>query len=196
MIDHARLARITAVCRTETLRIRDQRSCIASVRILTEVLGYFGHASEPLPCTTLVFNARGHEMANLGVPVGEWPEEAHSIGAVGTGVVRPETNGWDGHLIAIVEDQWLVDPSLDQFSRPERDITTYPVVLDARPWTDRSKPCQWGRPDGQVLVYQAMQTPGRWRNAPDWCGRENLRLFRTAIAAAIRTLKEEEAMAQ
>jgi hypothetical protein len=191
MIDLERLARITAVCRTETLHIRSERSCISSVRILTEVLDYFGHSSEPLPCTTMVFNAKGYELAEQGVPVDQWPPEAHSVGALGSGRLKPEVNGWDGHLVALVEDHWLVDPSLDQFSRPERGITTVPVVLDVTMWTDRSRACQWGRPDGQVLVYQVMPSPGPWRESPDWCGRENLKLFRSAIAASIRTLKQE-----
>lgn len=187
------LTHIVASVRYQTLQIRSANSCIASTRILTEVLRYFGYASEPLPCTTLVFNAAGYDYATREVPTDQWPIEAHSVGAVGSGRYRPETNAWDGHLVAIVDGRWLADPSLDQFARPQRGINVDPVVLDISDWHDRSRANHWQREDGVVIAYQAMRNPGPWRNAPDWSGKGNMRLFKPAIAAAIRYVRQAAA---
>lgn len=195
MLTIEQLARITAVCRVETLRFRSPDSCIASVRVLTDVLSYFGHSSEPLACTTVVFNAAGWEQLQQGIPHEQWSPEAHSVGVEGTGNLRShDPNRWDGHLVALVDDgRWLVDPSLDQFARPQRDINVMPAVLDATDWADRSRMHYWGRPDGTVVGYQVMAHAGPWRQSPDWRGRKNEAAFRASVGAAIRTLKEEVA---
>lgn len=177
---------VTAVVREEVLKVFSPDSCVASTWVLTEVLSYFGYTSEPLPVVALVFNEKGFEMASQGVPPSEWPDDAWSVGVEGTGVRELATRRWDGHLVALVNGNWLIDPSLDQFSRPQRGMATNPAVLDAAEWTVRTKMWCWRRADGVVIGYRLMEKPGAWRDAPDWGKKRELRIV---AAAAIKRLK-------
>lgn len=184
------LDRIVAVVREEVLKEFHADSCIASVKILSEVLDYFGHSSEPLPVIVCVFNAPAFQSLTAGIPMEDWPEEAWSVGITGTGESKEKR--WDGHLVAMVDGKWLVDPSLDQASRPARNITMSPVVLDATEWNehDRKDTWSWQRADGVTLMYKLMPKPGMWRNAPDWTSkRESAR--RRVVGSAIRRLKKQ-----
>lgn len=180
---------INTVCRTETLRQFSVTSCVASTRVLTDVLQYFGHSSEPLPVTVVAMNEGALEQLHQGVPVEDWPQDAWSVGVVGTGV--SENKRWDGHLVAIVDGKWLVDPSLDQASRPQRGLKLDPCVLDATSWTDKAQRATWRSENGIVLVYQQMTNPGNWRSSPDWALTKpaTRRSVRDAVARSIRLLK-------
>lgn len=140
----------------------------------------------------MVFNQEGWLLANAdpSVPVTEWPSTAWSLGIVGTGERVPETNGWDGHLVAYVDEadsRWIVDASLDQFSRPQRGIELLPSVFSMpKPWT--GDPMIFDKADGTVVVYRAMQNPGPWRRAPDWSGHKAAAA--RAAGAAIRMLRK------
>ena len=181
---HRWLSAVTRLCRAATLEVCSPDSCIASTRVLIGVLDYFGYASEPLPCTAVVWNAAGYEATDAEIPVDQWPPDAHSVGVVGTGAARAPKR-WDGHLVAMVEDRWLIDASLDQFSRPQKGIVTTPLVIDAVDWDDRTKMHVWRRGDGIVIGYQLMPNPGAWRSSPDWRGERHQRI----IGGVIRQIR-------
>lgn len=175
---------LTAITRSAALEVCRVDSCIASTRILTSVLDYFGYPSEPLPCRAVVWTSLGFEQAEANVPFEQWPEGAWSVGVSGTG----KTTGkrWDGHLVAMVADRWLIDPSADQFTRPQRGMNVGLVVVDAAEWGDRSRLHCWRRPDGLVVGYSLMPNPGGWRDSPDWRqGR-----YRDVVGTVIRRLKD------
>lgn len=181
----ASLAAITKASRAATLLACRSDSCIASTRILTGVLDYFGYSSEPLPCSAAIWNSAGFAASEAHLEVSEWPPEAHSVGVAGTGRVS-ETGRWDGHLVAMVEGRWLIDPSADQFARPHRNIVVGgPLVFDALAWVDRTRLNCWLRSDGLVFGYQLMPNPGPWRASPDWrSGR-----YREVVGDVIRELR-------
>lgn len=186
--EQTRLKLIVNVVRQEVLRGWQRDSCIASSRVLSEVLRYFGYTSEPFPVSVCAFNKAGFERLNTGDhDVANWPEEAWSVGIQGSGVSKD--NRWDGHLVLLVDGRWLVDPSLDQVSRPQRGIELHPAVLDTGHWADKTHDAWAWRDDedGTVLMYAAMAEPGDWRRSADWMGHKAE--VRTTVASVIRTLK-------
>lgn len=192
MSEQDKLTLITLTVRQEVLKNWNADSCIASTRILGEVLRYFGYTSEPLPVALCVFNKAGFERMEAGDhDVPNWPQEAWSVGIEGSGVssMKGERRSWDGHLVALVNDgAWLIDPSLDQLSRPHRGLSLTPVVLSAVEWDDYKHAYGWLNDDtGTVMIYQAMPEPGNWRSSRDWVGYKSE--IREAVAAAIRALK-------
>lgn len=185
-----RLHHITEVTRKHILTEWHADSCIASTRVLMTVLDYFGYPSEPMPVRLAVFTRQGWDMAERGVPVAEWPNEAWSVGINGSGA----TNGkrWDGHLVVslVVDDnRFMLDPSIDQVSRPQRGIILTPSIFGIEEWP-AGTPLRFERPsDGLVIMYDRLVDAGSWRRSPDWS--ERAWLVRRVAGAAIRELKEE-----
>lgn len=130
-------------------------SCIPSTRIGIDVLEYFGIHAKPLPLFVLVVNDAGIAMLDRGKTLNDvvdeafkhTKEEAGGPWTIGLGAPYESRGGqlaeagkWAGHLvIAIPQHRTLVDLSIDQISRPHKNITfTEPlvVVLDesSDPW--------------------------------------------------------------
>jgi hypothetical protein len=140
----------------------------------------------PLAVKVAVFNAAARPLATAGVPVSDWPPEAHSIGIDGSGQHRP--GGWNGHLIAVTGGH-LIAGSLDQMSRPHRGITlSGPGVFPVAP--------EWGAPGsgalefecggGGVIMYEPI-ADGQWRRSVNWSRKASE--IRQASGAAIRLLR-------
>lgn len=183
-----RLFRITSVVREEVLKHWQPDSCIASTRTLIEVLNYFGHTAIPLPVVVLAFNPAAWKLNLEGAPIDQWPAEAWSVGVQGSGVMNRESNRWDGHLVALVDNERLLDPSLDQLTRPERGIPMSPGTFRVANWSEGTQ-MLFERPDGVVIIYERMQDAGDWRKSPDWSKRESL--IRSTAGSAIRRLRDE-----
>lgn len=114
----------------------DAASCIATARIIIDVLGYFGIPAVPLPVETIVFNADAWHLLNEGGPAmvaaavqERDTEELGGPWTVGLGVIRdPEAIG---HVVVAVPSlNAVVDASIDQASRPHKNIVlTRPIIL-------------------------------------------------------------------
>jgi hypothetical protein len=108
----------TSVARPLMLEYLDGPSqCIACVRITEQVLGRFGIAVRPVPVSMVVqcsekrvafvagFDKRVRKAMRAKATA--WAKRAARTGS-----------GWEGHLICIAGDRWLIDPTLDQASAP------------------------------------------------------------------------------
>jgi hypothetical protein len=94
----------------------NRASCIFSTAVVCEVLTHFGMKSEPLRVTTGAFPDKG-----IGVV----------LGSDGDGVRQPaaKPGHWRGHLVSLVEDQYLIDTTLDQINRRGFCTVAKPVVI-------------------------------------------------------------------
>lgn len=185
------LALLTAQARPLILDYWGAYSCIASTRIAIDVLAEFGIAADALPVHAYIFNAplwkrleagecpEAREIERLYEVDGSW-----SIG-LGFGGDMGE-NKWPGHLVALVRrPQVIVDLSLDQASRPERQIHLAPIVAPA----DQSFLAGAGQLVGSVndtvIAYETIEEHG-YLGSPDWKERERHRRVVPEIVERIR----------
>lgn len=119
------LETIASVTRETVRETFNADSCIASSIIGQKVLAEYGITSRLVTVSATAYNDLWVQMRRDGIPPEEWPENAWSLGIVGTDTVDHENNRWDGHLVLVL--RWdgrrlLLDLSADQMSRPERDL--------------------------------------------------------------------------
>lgn len=158
--------------------------CIAATSIALDVLKYFHVDAQPLPVRATAMNRAMRERHEQGNPptaeeIAAWQAKPGPIDptepwGVGLGFENGGP-GWAGHLIAVIEERWLLDLALRQASRPERGL----VVPDAG-WGTITRPLprrvdQAGRllaladlADGGTLTYWTAPDAPDWRDAPDW----------------------------
>lgn len=164
--------------RDEMLRVFRSDSCIAATRITLDVLAHFHVLAEALPARLMIFNPafvqrieNGAEFPKSGDVVQEWAKEDGSwtlgVGYSDEGTLAPDK--WPGHLVAVTEDRWLIDCSLDQAIRLDRDIRVGPAVWDGV--TDafmRGHEPFVRSINGSVLKYMAFPDELRYKNSPNW----------------------------
>ena len=154
--------------------------CIGTCRILIEVLAHYGFSARAVPTTVFVYNAAMMRLLDTGVEIPEDREDRLALfnqtGAWGVGIVpdgtAPDVGGkYGGHLV-LQCDGLLIDGSIQQAQRAERDI-----VLPSLLWF---KPTPAGffatRVKGQttrgmlgecLLVYRRLDNPG-YLDSPNW----------------------------
>lgn len=110
--------------------------CIAATRVAVTVFERLGFEAYAQPTRLRVWNRKLWERIaseqntfahgvfldgewSVGVGFGEDPRKQHD----------PDWKGFDGHLVAIVDDRFLVDLSFGQTSRPQKGMPTKPVMI-------------------------------------------------------------------
>lgn len=187
------LTRIATAARDTVLCTHHERSCLMSTRVFIAAARYFGIFAKPVPVTVAHLNHAMVQAMDADLPKDEYPPEAWSVGVAGTGRFGRygDPKGWDGHMIAVA-DGALIDPSADQFSRPEKGMPLEPFAARC--------PSGWGSAGssplvfssdttGSVLRYAPMADPGPWRQGADWSGHKQI--ANAATADTIRALKSE-----
>lgn len=109
--------------------------CVLATRIAGHVFAELGVPARPLPVKLMVLNAEMQErtsaIGQLQPPSEEAAEEWRRAGAksilIGYGspdpVLAPRRfRGYDGHLVCVVREKWLLDLTLDQANRPADGI--------------------------------------------------------------------------
>lgn len=190
------LSRVTAVVRSEVLLHWKPDSCIASTRVLVDTLAYFGIDATPTPTRAAVFNRLAWGLAQQNKRPSAWPPEAWSVGVEGEGPAVD--GGWNGHLVAVVRKllpyRVLIDPSGDQFARPQHAIFATPLVASLPAlWTPQDPLVAAGvdldDQPGPVYVYAPLTGSHGWRLALDWCG--NVEPVTQAVAGSVSRIIEE-----
>ena len=116
--------------------------CIAGVRVLMKVFELYGYNSEPIPVQVHIFNKPMVRLLATGNPMPDDHRERLRLweitGAWGIGIVPQsavinalkghEGGGYGGHLVLRVKDV-LIDPTLQQAHRPERNVNITETVL-------------------------------------------------------------------
>lgn len=103
-------------------------SCIASTALAIDILKHYGIKAEAFPCTVMVFNAvNNQKIKEIGrLPNAEesraWQDDGGWSVGVGFGSKGMAENKWPGHLVVIVDDEILLDLSIDQATRPKHKM--------------------------------------------------------------------------
>lgn len=94
-------------------------SCIGAVRTTIEVMRLYGLRAVEKP-VCYVFQVPARHYARVG---GFSAAEQAEMKARAASWKDTSTGGWNGHLLVLVEDRWLLDPSLDQAEAPEFGVS-------------------------------------------------------------------------
>lgn len=110
------------------LRYYPPRSCIASTRVTIECLKRFRLAVRPVPVSFFVHIPS----RNLLYCSGASAEDRQRLKLNNANVELPTVSGqgWQGHVVAHVEERWLVDPSFDQAFFSFEDAGNLPPSLE------------------------------------------------------------------
>ena len=149
-------------------------SCIASTRITVEVFTRLGFKTIPLPCQVQIYNSKFREIFEREKhwPTKEEMEKWITEGAwgIGIGFGDNKEEGYLGHLVAIVENKHLIDSSIDQAERPNKEIF-FPAILV----TEVNRDFRRGKDKltivndrGTVMLYEPKIKDGKWEASPDW----------------------------
>jgi len=135
--------------------------CINGTRVGIHVLRNVGVEAKPVAVEFAILNRFAAELYLGGVPVGDWPEHAYSIGARSDH--EPAEGGWAGHLMIEGED-WVMDLSARQFHRPGKIDCPGPIVLAGALEANNA----WVDDHQQVLVIRRDPANNAWRGASGW----------------------------
>jgi hypothetical protein len=176
------LAVLARVGRVEIRKIYTLPSCIASTRIVIDVLGRYGIHSEPRAVTTRVSKAGG--------------------GGCFIGSVERHTRGlWKGttaaHLIAVIPGKnLLIDASIDQVNQPAHGLQVpCPFIAQVSNGFMARRERSYFFIDDYALIYEQDRLPRQIRQTPDWRSRFYNRPVVESICAHIesaRTVSDEE----
>lgn len=149
-----------------------RRTCILHTRYAVDTLRDLGLRARPFTTRVMVGNA---EWRRIAEQIGRWPQadewtdEAWCVG-VGFGAdPRDERPGYDGHVIAVVNDRWALDLTIDQANRPQYGIELSPHYWPATPAFLRGdEPAQFLVGEGSHVHYDAMPDDREFLHTPDW----------------------------
>jgi hypothetical protein len=120
--------------RSEILKEFRADSCIVSTAVGIDILNHFNVMAEPLAVRTSIFN---EPFASRLSKLQSWPnkkqvEEWSKEGSysVGIGFGAQQVDKWAGHLVVLVEKQFILDLSIDQASRPQYNMVLNPFLVE------------------------------------------------------------------
>lgn len=165
-------------------------SCIASTKIGLEVLSYFGIAAKEYPVSIMALNEeamnflREHDgdlfalkdetmKYTVAQEGGPWTV---GLGAPDLPELRPNgTVGWPGHLVIGIR-RWnrLLDLSLDQVSRPHKNMPLHATVFDVPEFwwdiTEERQPTVLTDGKSGTILLLMHRHDTTYRKAPNWKG--------------------------
>lgn len=189
------------------LRRAIPQSCIGSTRVAVDYLRERGVAARPLSVRLAVFNPlhtacliAAKDDAGIAADLQELYKDepayrASGLWGIGLGYSRLAGDAvpaerWDGHVVCIVEERLLLDLSLDQVNRPQRNIQLGPVAIPVTSeWLAISYPGE-AIEAGCMLRYEALPHDRSFEDGVDWSQPERwepiLRELRTDAPAPRR----------
>lgn len=170
------LARMVVEIPAELTRLGYSReTCILHARYAVDSLRALGLRARPLAARVMIGNAEWYAIA---AELGCWPQreqwtpEAWCLG-IGFGRDPRQTRpGYDAHVIAVVNERWALDLTIDQANRPQHGIELTPHYWPVVPAFLRGdQPAQFRVGDGigdAYVHYDAMPEDRGFLNVPDW----------------------------
>jgi len=103
----------------------DASSCIASARCTIEVMKLFQLRSQEIP-VAFALQVPARKYARIS----GWTEEQRAeMRKTAASYQDLPIKGWNGHLLVLVENRWVIDPSIDQADAPEFGVSIPPEVF-------------------------------------------------------------------
>jgi hypothetical protein len=173
-------------------------TCVLATRIGMDALRQVRIKSAPRAVSVIASTSAHDRLVREG-RFAEAALGAEGAWSVGVGIRNPnnpkpaKAGKWDGHLVLIVEREWLVDLSADQFNRPHKGINVPgPIVARFKPGAlTASGSLATRSPDGSTTVrYKADPENAAWKIAPDWNTPEKVSAFVEKVLPALRLTLE------
>lgn len=149
-------------------------SCIASTRITVEVFSRLGFKATPLPCYVQIYNSKFREIFEREK---HWPTKeemkkwiTEGGWGISIGLGDHKGGGYVGHLVAIVENKYLIDSSIDQAERPNKEIFLPTILVKEinRNFRRGKENHTIINDEGTVMVYEPRIKDRKWEVSPDW----------------------------
>jgi hypothetical protein len=149
------------LCRAVNNAVRDPdgktNSCILAAATAMDILRERGQQADVMRVEAAVFPGGSCESATV-------------LGRRRRNGSKADPDLWSGHLVTIVEDRWLLDPTITQVERGRCP----PLVIELPTWWLKGGKPIWvdiiGTVNGMVR-YTALPGRGGFKNAPDFrCG--------------------------
>lgn len=121
--------------------------CLPATRICVEVMRAFGVPARPLSVCALAMNpayfttwqktftvagatcVADERGIRISPAKDEFPEVTTPAAVlIGNSKQRKQPDGWPGHLVAVVDDKWLVDAAALQLHRPDLGVSVPDIV--------------------------------------------------------------------
>lgn len=171
----------TAYMARALLLIESQReSCMVTAHLVGEIYRAMGINSIPIVVGVTAMNAEALKAAEEGRRV-ELQSASSSKAFATTIPYDPERHSEDalqGHVALLVANRYLLDPSIDQLSRPARGLTIEPMLMEfdenvtAQQFLDGAR-VSFGLPDGGMLIYEPHPEDLAYLDFIDWEPIEN-----------------------
>lgn len=195
------LEALVAVARPIILHYFRPDSCIGSTRLAIQALGAFDIPARPLKVRASAFNAA--YLARLG-QLGHFPRDAaeldtwcreYNAWSVCVGHADASGRGWNGHLVALVEQAdgagYLIDLSLDQMNRATYNITLAPQLVAVSPTFIAGHQPHIVRCNGSEIVYDVVPDDPDYKVSLDWQVPErNITIGLSIVAAMHQYLQQ------
>jgi hypothetical protein len=125
-----------------------------------------GHPCRMCFSQNFASNRRFRKLHTQGrLPAAKWSPWAMGALAAYSGEDDTES-GWSGHLIAVVDDRWVVDSTLDYLLA--RTFRVAPIVAEAGNEFIREQRCSLNL-DDIIISYRRDDSNQRCFNTPAWC---------------------------
>lgn len=152
--------------------------CIFATAIACDVVQHFEATAVPLVARLMAFNPAATRWikhnGRLPVPGQEWDDAvargAWSVGIGHGGAKVPKT--WDGHLVAVMEGQAIIDASLPQASRKPCGMLLRPLWFTVAPEVLSASAVLESTVNGCLLIYETDVADKSFMDTPDWRNQE------------------------
>lgn len=167
--------------------------CIMATATLIDVMDYFKLRVRPLSVKAQIFNPEmSRRIEESGLPTLEEAEKdwfPRSCWSVGLGHGEEQPWKWPGHLVGILKEEILIDLTMDQCRRPEKNIELPGVVLIPLDGDFlKAEGAMIGFLNGCRVHYVAFPEDQSYKKARDWSEKKRRSRF---VGAAIRRFKKE-----
>lgn len=166
LVEYEDAVRLAAACRASMDGLGWGRNeCFIGTRASIEVCKRLGWRSRPL--TVAAF------LTKMDAKIASGTNASGALTFSSTDTTQDDglfDTAWDGHLLTLVANRWLVDVTADQFSRPEHGLTlNNPIILEVDEYPVRPGSQYAGHePDtGLVIVYKVVDDDTYWTR-PYW----------------------------
>lgn len=171
---------VTHMARCEMLEYLTVESCIFATRTVCDLIrDHVGLPCRALTVEPVAMNAPARAMVKIGKEISD-DDDLALIHKIDYQHLEPGEHGdeegfFPGHVCLIADERYLIDPSADQFSWPDHDLTVEPFAIDMteemddfQAFLNEERELCLELDEGGVLIFRAHPDNVAFNDAPDW----------------------------
>lgn len=187
-----------ALCESLPFLLRDNgavvNNCILATRLIVLASQMVGIRASALPCGVIGLSP---DLAAHLDNDGPWGPEApgwsvaigHRTGNANVFDKTHQVRGYNGHLVAILDDTLMVDTSIGQIVRPKHDLIVKPFAAPVdRAFIRGEQKVRFDSANGTAVLYEARNDDTDYLTAPDWA--ETPKRDRDLVLDTLQIIKE------